>query len=100
MRDNAGTHFFPKEAVEQVFVQGEGALREDRIAQFLKLLHDLVIQAGVVMIDAAQHNDTDTILALQLIERFAGLMTDLSLAMGEGFKSLFDSAVIFFAGET
>ena len=81
MGDEPGAHFVSEEAVEHILVQRQRALREDRIAELLELLHDLVVQAGIVVINAAQHHDADAVFALQLIERLPRLAADLSFAV-------------------
>ena len=81
MSDESGANFVAEEPVEHVFVDGQCALREDRVAELLELFHDLVVQAGIVVVDAAQHDDADAVFTLKLIERFAGLAADVVLAL-------------------
>ena len=68
LADHAGAHFLAEQPLQQVFVQRQRVLREDRIAELLELIQDLVIQAGIVVIGPAQHDDADAVFALQLIE--------------------------------
>jgi len=53
-----------------------------------------------MMIDTAQHDDTDAILALQLVERLARLSADFGFAFVESMEGDCNSPVIFFAAET
>src|SRR6266567_8560892 len=66
--DRSGSNFFAKEAFEHILVQRQSVLGENWIPEFLELLQDLMIQARIVVIGTSQHHDTDTILALKLIE--------------------------------
>jgi hypothetical protein len=69
--DNSGTYLFAEQSLEHVFIERQGVLRENRIAQFLELLHNLVIQTGIMMIRPPQHHNPDAIFAFQLIENLA-----------------------------
>src|ERR1700741_3167909 len=68
MLDYTGAHLFSEQALQQVLVERERALRKDRVAELLKLVQNFVIQSGVMMIGAAQHHDTDAVFTLELIE--------------------------------
>ena len=52
---------------------GRRVLREHRVAELLELFQDLVVDAGVVVIRAAQQHDAEAVLALQLLQHLAGL---------------------------
>src|SRR5262249_1502307 len=95
MRDHAGTDFVSEEPLQNVFIHGQSALREDGIAQFLELFHDLVIESGIVMVWPPEHDDADTILALKLIEHFARLPAQSSLVILQRFESSLDGTLIF-----
>src|SRR6266496_388458 len=69
--DAARADLFAEESVEQVLIERQEALREDRIAELLELVHDLVVDAGIMVIDAPKHDDADAALALQFVERLA-----------------------------
>ena len=99
MRDESRPHFVSEEPVENIVVDGQRALREDRVAQLLKLFHDLVVQAGIVVINPPKHHDADTVFALKLIERFTRLTADVSLACLERLEANFEGALILFAAE-
>jgi hypothetical protein len=43
MSDNAGPNFLAEQALQQVFVERQGVLRKDGIAQLLELFHNFVI---------------------------------------------------------
>ncbi len=53
-----------------------------------------------MVIHAAQHHDADAVLALQLVQRLAGLAANLGLAIEQGLESGVQRAFIFFAGKT
>ena len=53
MRDDAGPDLLTKEPVQQVFIGRQQALGEDRISKLLELLHDFMVEAGIMVIDAA-----------------------------------------------
>jgi len=42
-------------------------------SRVLKFFHDLAIEAGMVMIDAPQHDDANAVFALKLVERLTRL---------------------------
>ena len=48
---------FAEQAVQQVFIQRQGALRKDWVSEFLELLQNLVVDAGIVMVGPSQHDD-------------------------------------------
>jgi hypothetical protein len=50
---------------------GKRVLGEDRIAELLELFEDLVIDARVVVIGPAQHDDAQPVLALELPQSLA-----------------------------
>src|SRR5215813_13478124 len=77
MLDNPCAHFLAKETVQQLFIEGQCTLREDRIAEFLELFHDLVVETGIVVIYAAQHDNTDAIFTFKLVKRFTSLTPNL-----------------------
>ena len=52
------------------------------------------------MIDAAQHDDADAVLALQLVERDARFATDVGFAAVERGKALRDGAVVLLTRQT
>src|SRR5215475_10339920 len=57
MRNHSSPNLVTEKTIEQIFVQRQRALREDRIAELLELLHDLVIQSGIMVINPSQHDD-------------------------------------------
>jgi len=79
------------------FIDWQCTLRKDRIAQLLELFHDLVVQAGIMVIDAPQHYDADAVFALQLIERCACLAADIRFAGMQRFETCFQCPLIFIA---
>src|ERR1039458_5641563 len=101
--DDAGADLVAEEPVEQVSIEirvhGQGALRKDRVAELLKLRHDLVVDAGVMMIGAPQHHDSQSVFGLELVEDFA------AQGANSGFKLLLfaesngDSAIVFLFAE-
>ena len=50
MRDLAALDFFAEQAPDDVVVDGEGTFGEDRAAELLEFLEDLVVDAGVVVV--------------------------------------------------
>jgi hypothetical protein len=69
--DDAGSDLVPEKPFKQVLVDRERTLREHRIPEFLELLEDFVIEAGVVVIGPGEDDDADAILPLELIEHLA-----------------------------
>src|ERR1035437_6542781 len=69
----AGYHFGPEETPDDVVVDGQGILREDRIAKLLELFENFVVDAGIVVIRTSQQHHADAIFALQLFQHLAGL---------------------------
>src|ERR1700745_3871731 len=69
--DYARANFVTEQPVKNVFVDRQRALREDRIAELLELLHDFVIYAGIMVVRTTKHHDTDAVLALEHVQRFA-----------------------------
>jgi hypothetical protein len=59
--DYPGTNLLAKQTVQPIVVKGQCALREDRIAGFLKVVEYLVIETRVVMIWTAKHHNADAI---------------------------------------
>jgi hypothetical protein len=55
-----------------------------------------VVQAGIVMIRAPEHNDTNTILALELINHLTRTPADVGFVVFERGESRLDSAIVFF----
>ena len=51
-----GFHVLAEEAPDDVVVDGQAVLREHRVAELLELFQDFVIDAGVVVIRAAQQH--------------------------------------------
>src|ERR1019366_4109110 len=69
----AGYHFGTEETPDDVVVDGQAVLREHRVTELLELFQDFVVDAGVVVIRAAQQHHADAILALQLFQHLAGV---------------------------
>ncbi len=98
--DDSGPHFVAEQPLQHVFVERQRVLREDRIAQLLELFHDLVIEAGIVVIGPAQHDDADPVFALQLVEHLAGALANVGLVIRQRLEADFDRAVILFQRQT
>ena len=96
----AGAHFLAKQALQQVVIDGESVLREDGIAQLLEFIEDLVVEAGVVMIRAPEHHDTNTIFPLELIQYLARATPNARFVFLERGESRLDSAIVFFQRES
>src|SRR5207248_2452134 len=73
--DHAGAHFVSEQTVENIFIDWQRALREDRITELLELLHDLVVHSGVMVVGTPKHHDADAVLALKHVQSFTGALT-------------------------
>ena len=98
MLDRSRPHFLSEQPLQQVLIQRQRALREDRITQLLKLVHDLVIQTGIMMIGPSQHHNADAIFALQLIHGFPGLPLDALFIVFERFEAGLNRSFVFSPG--
>jgi len=77
-----------KHAFENVLVDGERVLPEDRVAQLLELLADFVVDPWVVVIRPGQHHHADALFALELVQDFASLPAEPRVKVGQGFEAL------------
>src|SRR5580658_3225702 len=96
MTDNSGPNFFAEQTLEQIFVERQSILRKDGISQLLELLHNFVIQAGIMMVRASQHDDADTVFAFQLVHYLASSPADAALVVGQRFVAHLDGTVVLF----
>jgi hypothetical protein len=46
MLDHTGANLFSEQALQQVLIELESALRKDRIAELLELVQNFVVQSG------------------------------------------------------
>ena len=69
----AGLDFVAEETPDDVVVDRQAVLREHRVAELLELFQDFVVDAGVVVIRAAQQHDAEAVFALQLLQHLAAL---------------------------
>src|ERR1700677_722674 len=99
MGDEPGAYFVAKQAIEYVLIDRKRALGENRIAELLEFLHDLVVQTRVMVIYAAEHDNTNPVFTLQLVERLPRLAANLCLAIKQGFEAGFDGPLILLARE-
>jgi len=99
MGDEAAAHLVAEEPIEKVRIERQRALRKDWVAELLKLFEDAVVEAGVVMIGAAEHDDPHAAFALQLVENCAGLSLHGSFEMREGLEANSNGSRVFFARE-
>src|SRR5581483_3498566 len=100
MADDAGANFVAEQALQQVFIEGKRVLRKDRIAELLELVHDLVVEAGIMMIGTAEHDDTDAVLTLELVENLAGATADACFVFLKRLESGFACTLVLFVGQT
>src|SRR5215469_1573444 len=98
--DHALADVVTEEAFEQVFVDGQGVLRENRVAELLELVEDLVVQAGVVMLGRPYHHDPDAVFALELIDDLTGAAADAGFILSQSLEAGLDGAVVLFERET
>ncbi len=90
-------HFVAEELPEDIVVDRQAILREDRVTELLELFEDFVVHAGIVVIGAAQQDDAEPVFALELFEHFAGGAAHGDVVEDvEGAIALFDGAMIFF----
>src|SRR5207248_3848345 len=68
--DHPSADFIAEEPVEDVLVNWQCILRENRIPELLELFHDLVVHAGIMVVGTPKHYDADSVLALQHLQRF------------------------------
>src|SRR5215471_7395334 len=100
MRRFAGQHIVAEEAPDDVVVDRQAVLREYRVAELLELFQDFVVDAGVVVIRAAQQDHAQAVFALELLQHFAG-----SAAHGHVFEvvrravTLLHSALVLFGSQ-
>ena len=94
--DHAGADFLAEQAFQHIFVERQRVLREDRIAELLELVENLVIQARIVMIRPAEHDDADAVLALELVEHLARAAADAGFVVLQRRESGLDGTVVFF----
>ena len=94
MADRSGPHLFAEEPVEQVFIHRQRVLRKDRVAEFLELFQDLVIQPRIVVIGTAQHDDADAVLALELVHHVAGPLLNARFVVMKGLKTRVHGALV------
>src|SRR5215469_3799554 len=99
MADHALANVVAEETLKEVLVDRQRVLRKDRVAEFLELVEDLVIQARIVVIGATEHHDADAVFAFELINHFAGAAADRGFVLGKRFETGLYSAVIFFERE-
>ncbi len=95
MADDAGAHFIPKKAIEQILVQRKSVLREHRIAALLELFHDPVIQPWIVVIGPRQHHHAEPVLPLQHVKHVTGAASHRVLILVQRFKTFFDGPLVF-----
>src|SRR6202042_3666489 len=74
--NDAGANFFAEQALKEVVVKRQRVLREDRVAELLELVENFVVEAWVVMVGTRQHDDSNAILALELVEHLARTVAD------------------------
>ncbi len=70
----AGANVVAKQAPDDFVVNRQRTLREDRIAELLELLEDVVVEAGIVVIRPSQQDDADAVLGFELLQDFAALL--------------------------
>src|ERR1035437_5960625 len=96
----AGYHFGTEETPDDVVVDGQAVLREDRVSELLELFQDFVVDAGIVVIRTAQQHHADAILALQLFQHLAGLAAHGDvIEVLQGAVARFYGALVLFGAE-
>ena len=73
MLDEPCLDVFPKERVDDVLVDGQRLQRQNGVTDLLELLEDFVVDAGIVVVGAAQKHDADAVLGLQPFQDFPAL---------------------------
>src|SRR5258706_14265076 len=66
--DHACPHLIAKEPFEHVFVDRESCTRKNWIAEFLKLIQDLMVRSRTLGEATSQHGDADAVSLFQLIK--------------------------------
>ena len=96
MLDHPGPNLVAEQALQQVFVQRQRALRKDRVAELLKFVENFMVQAGVVMIGPAEHHNADAVLAFKFVEHIARLVPHLALICFQRFVPGLNRALVLF----
>ncbi len=69
--DEAGPYVLAEQPVENVLVLRQGVDAEDGVTPPLHVYHDLVVQAGVVVVRPAEHHDTDIPFLFQAVQHLS-----------------------------
>src|SRR5579885_3296547 len=100
VRDFAALDFFAEQAPEYVVIERQRVLSKNRIAELLEFFHNLVVDARIVVIRAAQQHNADLVLPLEHLEHLPALapLHDIVVVV-ERPVSLLNSPVILFGGQ-
>ena len=98
--DQAGLDVLLEQRKEDIVVDGQRLKRQDRIADLLEFLQDLVVDAGVVVVRSAQHDDADAVLGLEPFQDFPALVPqDFVHEAVLGFEALVHGANVLLPGK-
>src|SRR5947207_15771638 len=98
--DDPGAYLLSEEPLQQVLVQGQCILREDGIAQLLKLIHYFVVETRIVMVRPPKHDNADAVFRLKLVKNLSRPPTDAGFVILHALETNFDCAVVLFVGQT
>ena len=73
VRDDSLPDFLAEQALEQILIQRERALRKDRIAALLQFVGNAQVDARIVMIGPSQQDNPHSPFSLQSVEDLARL---------------------------
>lgn len=79
-----------------MFVQRQRILGENRIGELLKLIQNFVIQAGIVMVGATEHDNADAILTFELVQGLTRALSDTRFVILHCLIAGCDGAVVLF----
>src|ERR1017187_6783065 len=71
MRTFSRCDIIPEQAPDNIVVDRQAVLREDRVAKLLELFQNFVVHAGVVVIRTAQQHHTQAIFPFELLQHLA-----------------------------
>jgi hypothetical protein len=93
--DHPRTHLLAEQPLEQILIKRQRALRDDGVAELLELLGDAVVDSGIVMVGSAEDDDSDAVLALELIKNFTRPLAHAGLVLLQRLEARRSRAFVF-----
>jgi biotin synthase-like enzyme len=72
--NNPGCNFCSEQAVQQIGIERQQALRKDGIAKPMEFLKDALIEARVVVIGAPQHDKSNSAAFFEIVKSVPSLL--------------------------